>query len=79
MIISIVSSVGIYILTIFILKNTIMTSEIDFNFIWRLCCVVAVSWLPPFIFKIIMKKVDPSDYEKVMLYKKTDRINYRIR
>ncbi|EDK31407.1 phospholipid-translocating P-type ATPase, flippase family protein (macronuclear) [Tetrahymena thermophila SB210] len=79
MIISIVCSMGIYILTIYILRNTIMTADLDFGFFWRLCCVIAASWLPPFIFKLIMKKIDPSDYEKVMLYKKTDRINYRIR
>lgn len=56
-----------------------MASKIDLGFILKLALITTISWLPPFVFKKIMKRIDPSDYEKVMMYKKTDRINYRIR
>ncbi len=48
-----------------------MIDTIDFNFVVRLSLITAISWVPPFVFKFIMKKIDPSDFEKVMKHKKT--------
>ncbi len=69
MIISMLSSILIYALSILFLKNYIDVSEIDIWFFINLIYVTLASWLPPFLFTLIKKKIDPSDYEKVMSHK----------
>jgi hypothetical protein len=56
-----------------------MLDTIDFEFIWRMLLLTAISWVPPFVFKYIMKKIDPSDFEKVMKHTKTQKINFKIK
>ncbi|EGR27281.1 phospholipid-translocating p-type flippase family protein, putative [Ichthyophthirius multifiliis] len=80
MIISILCSIGIYSLTLVFLKNYIIISEWDIDFILKLCIIVFVCWLPPFIFQIIKKKIDPNDFEKIMKNKKDNfKINFKIK
>lgn len=79
MIISIISSIVIYALSIVLLKNYIDVSDFDLEFVMNLMYVTFASWLPPFVFKIIKKTFDPSDYEKVMQHKKTKKINFKIK
>lgn len=44
----------------------------------KILLIVLIAWLPLFLFKIIKKKVDPSDYEKIMRNAKVG-INTKIR
>ena len=46
------------------------------DYIGKILGIVAISWLPLFLFQIIMNKVDPSDYQKVMRTVKRQAINY---
>jgi hypothetical protein len=80
MIVSIICSVGIYSLTLLYLKNYIIISEWDADFVFKLCIIVAVCWFPPFIFRIIKKKIDPNDFEKIMKNKKDNfKINFKLK
>lgn len=79
MIVSMVLSLIIYGLSLYFLRDSLLLSYvINVSFILKLMLITLISWAPPFIFKILMRKFDPSDYEKVMRYKKTDIINFNL-
>ena len=53
-------------------------AEINAKFIFYVLTIVVVSWLPLFIVKLLLKKLDPSDFEKLMKNVKRRKINTKI-
>ena len=46
----------------------------EWGFIGKILVIVLASWLPLFLFRIIKKYLDPSDFEKIMKTVKRKRI-----
>ena len=68
MIITNVGSLILYLIILIFLHNFLQLADVmDWEFIGKIMAIVCVSWLPLWLFKIIKKKVDPTDYEKIML------------
>ncbi len=59
-------SVLLYFLILILLKNYLQATSITWIFLWKMTILTLVSWAPPFLFKWVMRKIDPSDYEKIM-------------
>ncbi|CAD8189038.1 unnamed protein product [Paramecium pentaurelia] len=78
MIISNVASAVIYILSIMWFPNQLLVSAMTFQFFFYVIVIVLVSWSPCFIAQKILKKYDPSDYEKIMANVKRELINTKI-
>lgn len=82
MLISQILSLFIYFYTIIFFNNVFDLSYMDISFFWKIVVITLISWLPLHIFKLIIKKIDPTDYEKVMsavnLQKKTPNIISQI-
>ena len=70
MIVSMLFSIIIYFLCIYFLRSYLFLSELNWEFVGKMTLITAASWVPPYLFKVIMKRIDPSDYEKVMRHKK---------
>lgn len=57
---------AIYILSIVFLKDQIDVAAIDMRFMERVAIIVGVAWLPIQIMKVIRKRIDPTENEKIM-------------
>jgi hypothetical protein len=53
-------------LTIIVLKQEINASSITLEFLYKVVCLTLISWLPLHLIKVIMRKIDPSEHEKIM-------------
>jgi hypothetical protein len=49
-----------------LLKDVIDLSSIDLQFTQRVAIIVALSWGPIQAMKIVRKKIDPTENEKIM-------------
>jgi len=64
---------GLYLLTIIVLKDTINASSITLKFLYKVVSITLVSWLPLHVIKVVMNELDPSEQQKIMSgYKKDD-------
>ncbi|CAD8114795.1 unnamed protein product [Paramecium sonneborni] len=59
-------TLGIYAGSIFFLQSYINLAEIDQKFIINVLILVLISWLPLHIVKLILRKWDPSESDKIM-------------
>lgn len=78
MIISNIGSAIIYVGTLYLFPEQLLVSSINWAFIGYVLAIVALSWLPLYIVKLVLKRLDPSDYEKIMKNVKRKKINTRI-
>lgn len=53
-------------LTITLLKQEINASTIDLEFLYKVIFLTFISWFPLHLIKIVMRKLDPSESEKIM-------------
>jgi phospholipid-translocating ATPase len=66
MIISNVASAIVYVGVIFAFPKQLLVSAMTPKFFAYVILIVMVSWLPLYLHKLLMKRLDPSDYEKIM-------------
>jgi phospholipid-translocating ATPase len=66
MIVSAIGTLLLYFASIIFLKSLINVETITASFLGNIILIVSVSWLPLHIVKIIIRCVDPTDYQKVM-------------
>lgn len=78
MIVSQVFSVLIYFLSIWTLRSMLDVSYISWMFLLKVLVITAISFVPLYVLSWLRRKLDPTDYEKVMRNVKTRRINMRI-
>lgn len=81
-IVTIVANVLSLLLYILILTTMRGLFEIQNILHWddmgKVFLIVLIAWLPLFLFKFIKKRVDPSDYEKIMRNAKRNAIGMNI-
>lgn len=76
---STVASVAVYILSMWLMNSVLNTQELITSAALLLTMVIVlVSWLPPFLFKMLMKYLSPSDEERVMKQAASSVIQFRI-
>lgn len=78
MILSNIGSAVFYVLTIYLFPKQLLVSAMTPGFFLFVILIVLASWGPPFIVKLILRKADPSDFEKIMKNVKRDKINTKI-
>ncbi len=64
--VSICCSLGVYLATIIVLKDSINASSITLKFLYKVLSITLVSWLPLHALKVIMKYLSPSEQQKIM-------------
>ena len=75
-----VISLIIYIFILLVLRNLFDIGDIwKFEYLYKIFAIVMISWFPLFLFQVIKKKVDPSDYEKIMKTVPRGIINTKIK
>lgn len=62
---SIVVTLIIYAISLLLFRNYLDTSEIDNQFMWKVCAIVGIAWVPVFIVKFIKKRLWPSEEDKI--------------
>jgi hypothetical protein len=66
-IVSTVASVLIYVLSMLLMRSVLNIDELITWWAMLLTmAIVMVAWLPPFLYKVIMKYVSPTDEQRVM-------------
>lgn len=65
-IVSIACSILVYALVMIFLKNQINTSTITLEFLYKIVFLTIISWMPLHVIKILMKKFDPIEEQKIM-------------
>lgn len=55
-----------YILTITFLKQEINASSINLEFLQKVVFLTIISWLPLHLIKLVVRKFDPSEHQKIM-------------
>lgn len=66
-IISILVSLLVYILVIFLMKNVINGIELfSTAYLPETMIIVVIAWLPPFAYEIIKRWIDPTEEQKLM-------------
>lgn len=55
----------VYWLSLQFLSNYLDTSEINEDFVWKVCVIVAVSWTPIYIARCIRQKLSPTEEDKI--------------
>lgn len=78
MILSNFGSAILYILTIYLFPKQLLVSAMTPKFFIYVLIIVVVSWGPLYILKLILRKLDPTDFEKIMKNVKRDKINTKI-
>lgn len=58
-------SAMMYFASILFLNRIFDVSFMDLEFFLKSIIITLISWLPLHLFKLVMKKLDPTDYEKV--------------
>lgn len=66
MLISQILSLFIYFYTIIFFNNVFDISYLDWLFFGKIIAITLISWLPLHLLKLVIKRVDPTDYEKIM-------------
>ena len=66
MFLSSVLTLILYILSIALLRSYFDTSYITWEFALKVLGITAASWLPLHLVKVIIKKCDPTEQEKIM-------------
>jgi phospholipid-translocating ATPase len=56
----------VYILSIVLLKDVIDLASIDLQFVQRVAIIVALAWGPIQVMKVVRKRIDPTENEKIM-------------
>lgn len=79
MIMSQIISVLVYFISIYTLRTILDVSAITWMFILKIIGITAISFGPLYLVSFLRKKFDPTDYEKVMKYVKTRRINMSLK
>ena len=72
-------SVLIYFLSLWMLSSILDVSYITWMFLLKVVVITAISFLPLYLINWVRKKVDPSDFEKVMRDVKKDKINMSLK
>jgi hypothetical protein len=62
MIISNILSALVYVGTLYLFPKELIVSVMDGQFFLYVFIILAVSWLPFFLIKLILKRIDPNDY-----------------
>lgn len=62
MIVSSVLTFMMYIMSIALLRSYFDTSYITWIFMAKVLCITLISWLPLHILKVIVEKIDPSEF-----------------
>lgn len=66
MIISNVASALVYVGVIFAFPKQLLVSDMTPKFFGYVILIVAVSWGPLYVTSLVLKRLDPSDFEKIM-------------
>ena len=66
-VVSIASSLGLYIMTIVFLKKDINASTITLQFLYKVTALTLVSWLPIHSLKVLRTKLRPTEQERIMM------------
>jgi len=66
MIISQIMTIGIYVGSLFYFREYINVSRIDLDFATKVGIITAVSWIPLHIGKLLFRRFNPSDDQKIM-------------
>lgn len=66
MVISQLLSLGVYVCSIIFLQTLFDIKYINSEFILKVTTITFISWLPLHLAKIISRRLDPTDYEKIM-------------
>jgi len=64
-VVALVGTGVVYFLSIIFFKSYIDVDAINGDFIKSIIIMVAVSWLPLHIMKLVLKRYDPTDFEKI--------------
>ncbi len=70
MIVSDILSAFFYIGTIWILPYYLQVCDLNDEFFFWVFVIVIINWAPIFMVKFIMKRRDPSDFQKIMKHVK---------
>lgn len=66
MVISQLLSLGVYVCSIIFLQTLFDVKYINAEFMLKVTMITFISWLPLHLAKIISRRLDPTDYEKIM-------------
>lgn len=66
-VVSIASSLALYIMTIVFLKKDINASTITLQFLYKVTALTLVSWLPIHSLKVLRTKLRPTEQERIMM------------
>jgi phospholipid-translocating ATPase len=66
MVISQLLSLGVYVCSIIFLHTLFDIQYINAEFALKVTAITFISWLPLHLAKILSKRLDPTDYEKIM-------------
>ena len=66
MVVSSVLTLFMYVLSIALLPVYFQTSYITWEFVMKVICITNASWLPLHIIQLIIQRVDPSEFQKIM-------------
>lgn len=65
-VVSSVLTLFMYVLSIALLPVYFQTSYITWEFVMKVICITIASWLPLHIIQLIIQRVDPSEFQKIM-------------
>ncbi|RYE38088.1 MAG: hypothetical protein EOP48_27635 [Sphingobacteriales bacterium] len=66
-VVSIASSLILYVMTLIFLKKDINAPALNFQFLWSVTALTLLSWLPIHFFKVLITKFSPSEQEKIRM------------
>jgi phospholipid-translocating ATPase len=78
MIISNIASALVYVGVIFAFPKQLLVSDMTPKFFGYVILIVSISWGPLFLAGLVLKKLDPSDFEKIMKNVKRQKVNMQI-
>ncbi len=64
-VVALVGTAAVYFLSIIFFKTYIDVDAINMDFMKSIGVIVIASWLPLHILKLILKRYDPTDFEKI--------------
>lgn len=78
MIISQLISVLLYFISIATLRTVLDVSYITWMFLLKVTVITAISFIPLYVITIVRRRVNPTDFEKVMMNVKRDKIKMTL-
>jgi len=66
MVVSSVLTLFMYVLSIALLPVYFQNSYITWEFVMKVICITIASWLPLHIIQLIIQRLDPSEFQKIM-------------